>query len=100
MSSHIDIVQNSVRTKGRDTIAIKKTGFLDTSVHSPAPPPGEPKYEMWTDELNVRSRARREERGNRVKPTPVADVPDFDLETHLREAEKEKAREKSKWKLW
>lgn len=99
MPSFQDTVLDSVRMGGRDTDALKKTGFINLdAITPPPPPPTEPKYEMWTEDHGVQSRIRRENRANKPKATPVAEVEDFDVERHL--ANPDAGAPKKKWKFW
>lgn len=101
--SYSDIVENSVRTGGRDTLSIKPTRFLNTEELSKLeqpPAPKEASFQLWTDEHSALSRERRETRENSKKGHVVAEVEDFDLKTHLQNVANENEKSKSKWKFW
>lgn len=103
-SNYSDIVGDSARTGGRDTLANKPTRFLNveniTESESDKDGSKEASFKLWTDEHSALSRERREQRKNREGHV-VAEVEEFDVKTHLNNvaAENEKA-SKPKWKLW
>lgn len=103
-TNYSDIVGDSARTGGRDTLAAKPTRFLKvediTETDTDKDGSKEASFKLWTDEHSALSRERREQRKNREGHV-VAEVEDFDVKSHLNNvaAENEKA-SKSKWKFW
>jgi len=100
MPNFQDIVNSSVRSQGRDTMAPKSTNFIDVESISASQNSTPEVRSLWTEEHTANAKARRENRENREKPPKVADVADFDMDTHLKDLETEQQKEKSKWNIF
>lgn len=93
MSDTWRTVASSARSNGRDTLPHKATNFIDVDLISNDNEEYVPEVrELWSEEHSALSKARRESRENRPKPPKVAEVPDFDMEAHIKERAAEEAR--------